>query len=219
MTRDRATGEPLTANDREQPLPRDVGQAIVPLNDSPDVTPFVLLDQWLSDATGDLVEVAGKCGAITDPAELWQLIDRLRSDVKLALSQAEDELVRLAHVAIKDAGGEITVGDQTIEAGWQAGGTEWDSPLLVPAVAARAADEFSVDRETGEVPPPAVFAENVARRMAECLGGLTKSASWRTGPLEAMGLDVDNYRQKKPGKIRVGVKQPKPALKPQEKAA
>ena len=189
-------------------------------DDEHDLAPVDHLEQLLANATGALLDVASMAGNITDPLELWHLIETHRATIKIAVANAESELVSLAHVAISDLGGELCLADgRVIEAGWQGGSKKWDGPRLVPAVASRLTDEFAVDRSTGEVAPPAVFAGNVAHRVAECLGGFAPSTQWRSGPLEKLGLDPADYRTSEPGRIKVAPKAPKPNRTPLEEAA
>ena len=79
----------------------------------------------------------------------------------------------------------------------------WDSSLLVSRLAAVAAD-WAVDRETGEVLPPAVFAEKIVTATAKVLGGLAPSTKWRTSYLKELGVEADKYRTFERGGPRIG---------------
>lgn len=80
----------------------------------------------------------------------------------------------------------------------------WDGPALISRVAAVAADWY-VDRETGEVLPPAVFAEKVASATAKVLGGLAPSTKWRTSFLKEIGVnDYGKYRTFEQGAPKIG---------------
>ena len=173
--------------------------------------PFELADQHLHNAIGALSDARALAGNITDPYELWQLIDRMRQDVLIAARDCERELVLLAFGAIEDAGGEITVGAETIEARWDASGYEWDSPLLIDKLIDLIPADTYVDEETGATLPAWDAAGRGFRWAVTCLGGGTRSASWRSGPIDGLDLNIDNYRTRKPNRRVVGVKVPKPS--------
>lgn len=174
--------------------------------------PYTLYDQFLSNAVADLSEVAAKCGNITDPAELWQLIERVRLDVAPALKHVESELTLLAFQAIQDQGGEMQIGEHTIEAAWSSPSRQWDSPRLidklVQEIPASCYEDSNRTVEAWEA------AQRGFKLAVKCLGGETQSASWRSSFIEKLGLDLNlgNYYETRPGssKRRVGVKQPRP---------
>lgn len=79
-----------------------------------------------------------------------------------------------------------------------------DGRMLAHKIALRAAEESTVDRETGEITPqpPAVLAGAVADALIECAGLDLASCSWRTEALKARGIEPAEHRDvKNPGTV------------------
>lgn len=71
-----------------------------------------------------------------------------------------------------------------------------DGRRLAHIVAARAADEATVDPETGEIVPvpPGAVAARVCDELIACAGLDNQSASWRSSELEKRGVVVADHR-------------------------
>lgn len=78
-----------------------------------------------------------------------------------------------------------------VEVNWNKPRRGWDWPLLVSAIVARATDEPATlfDPESGEVLPPAVIGENIARVLVACVG----LSYGKAGGLLKLGLERDSY--------------------------
>lgn len=72
---------------------------------------------------------------------------------------------------------------------------KYDNTRLVGILAARAAEQCAVDRDTGEILPAAIVAQHACRVLAETAGATTDSFSgWRKTAAEKLGVNLAEHR-------------------------
>lgn len=123
---------------------------------------------------------------------------------KADLAMVESELIAYLAKHLPRGGGPVEgVGFLEVKRGRS---YKWDGALLVQAVAARSVDHHGVDRETGEIVPPAILAQKVAADLADCAGLERASHGWRKGALKDRKIDPDRYCTSEPGALSVIVR-------------
>jgi len=141
---------------------------------------------------------------LTDPADVYRVLKEVGA-LKAKADAVEKALIRRVHVTLAEAGkAEVVVDGVRVFPYFAKELERWDGDALVSRVGAVCAD-MAYDRETGEVLPPAVFADRVATVTAKVLGGLAPSTKWRTSFLKEIGIDAAPYRTFERGAAKVGV--------------
>jgi hypothetical protein len=79
--------------------------------------------------------------------------------------------------------------------------TDWDDARVASLLAARAADE-RFDRTTGEILPPALFAQHVVDELLACA-----RPNWRVTALRARNIDPADFSEEKPGRPTVQIRE------------
>ena len=147
-------------------------------------------------ALAELVEAEQDDDAL---AALFRALDFPREGLTQQLATVRDTLAFKIHLRIVDApdGWRIFPGVGTLAAAWS--GTEtWDGIGLARRVTAQAVDDGYVDKTTGEVRPPAAFAEFVVNEIIACAGLDRASQPWRKEDLRARGIEPKPFIRRNP---------------------
>lgn len=129
-------------------------------------------------------------------------------DLDTLLGAAKDVRATVAKILIDTLGegGAVSLGRTKVAVARSAPTWAYEGRKLVKLVAARASD-LAVDRETGEVLPPAVFAELVAEEVMRYSGIDNAShKGWRVAEFTKAGIQINDYRTEKAGQLKVEVK-------------
>lgn len=172
-------GAPIAVGDREirrvvEGRPRTVGRATVTTR--------------TAEGLGALVADAFYADSNTDLPTLARLLDDCRS-LRAGLRACETELELLIDDALGDRK-QATAGKSLVEARRRRKGVKWDGEPLVRKVVAYALDERTCDPETGEYERD---VDAVVRVLSECSAITNPSHGWRTTPLKARGIDIDEF--------------------------
>ncbi len=94
----------------------------------------------------------------------------------------------------------LTVGPYELERRRGPNRKAWDHEGLLRVVLARSRDERVCDLATGEYEDPGAAAVRVIAEIAHI-------DYWRTGPLRARGVDVDEYCTTTPGSVFIDIRE------------
>lgn len=132
-------------------------------------------------------------------AALFDALDKPREGLTQQLALVRDTVALALHVALADEpnGTRIFPGIGVLQRSWS-GSDTWDGVAIARRVVARAVDEYSVDRVTGEVMPRAVFAEMLLNDLIACAGFDRKSQTWKKEELKGRGIDPAPHVQRDP---------------------
>lgn len=132
-------------------------------------------------------------------AALFDALDKPREGLTQQLATVRDGIALKLHLLIVDDPNRTRIfpGVGVLTATWS-GNDQWDGVAIARRLVARGVDEYPVDRTTGEVRPPAVFAEMLLNDLIACAGFDRKSQSWKKEELRGRGIDPDEHVRRDP---------------------
>lgn len=132
-------------------------------------------------------------------AALFDALDKPREGLTQQLALVRDTVALALHEAIIDEPNRqrIFPGIGVLACAWQ-GSDQWDGVAIARRVVARGVDEYPVDKTTGEVRPPAVFAEMLLNDLVATAGLDRKSQPWKKEELRGRGIDPAPFVRRDP---------------------
>lgn len=132
-------------------------------------------------------------------ALLFDALDKPREGFTQQLAMVRDTVAYALHLTIIDDPNRqrIFPGIGVLQASWS-GNDAWDGVTIGKRLISRCVDLYYVNRETGEVAPPAVFAECILNELIACAGLDRKSQTWRKEELRGRGIEPNDHVQRDP---------------------
>jgi len=132
-------------------------------------------------------------------AMLFDALDKPREGMTQQLALVRDTVALALHETIVDDPNRqrIFPGIGVLAASWS-GSDQWDGVTIARRVVARGCDEYPVDKTTGEIRPPAVFAEMLLNDLIACAGLDRKSQPWKKEELRGRGIEPNDHIQRDP---------------------
>lgn len=132
-------------------------------------------------------------------ATLYRILDYPREGAIQQLQLVRDGVTLALHLEIRDDPNRTRIfpGLGVLQASWT-GNDQWDGVAIAKRLVARGVDEYTVDKTTGEIRPPAVFAEMLLNDLIACAGFDRTSQTWRKEELKGRGIDPDAHIRRDP---------------------
>lgn len=132
-------------------------------------------------------------------AVLFDALDKPRVGFTQQLALVRDTVALALHETIIDDPNRqrIFPGIGVLACAWQ-GSDQWDGVAIAKRVVARGVDMYPVDKETGEIRPPAVFAEMLLNDLIACAGLDRKSQPWKKEELRGRGIPPEPHVRRDP---------------------
>lgn len=132
-------------------------------------------------------------------AALFNALDKPREGFTQQVAIVRDAVAYALHLQIVDDPNHerIFPGIGVLAASWS-GNDQWDGVAIARRLVARGVDDYPVDKTTGEVRPPAVFAEMLLNDLIACAGLDRKSQPWKKEELRGRGIEPNDHVRRDP---------------------